>query len=37
MKSDADMIEINPMTLSPDGRMMALDAKITVDDNAAFR
>ena len=35
--SDADMIEINPMTISPNGKMMALDAKITVDDNAAFR
>lgn len=37
MEKDADLIEINPMTVDPQGKMMALDAKITVDENAAFR
>lgn len=37
MEKDADLIEINPMTVNPQGKLMALDAKITVDDNAAFR
>ena len=34
---DADLVEINPMILTPDGRVHALDAKVTLDDNAAFR
>jgi succinyl-CoA synthetase beta subunit len=36
-KGDADLVEINPLILTPDGRVHALDAKVTLDDNAAFR
>lgn len=35
--SDADMIEINPMITTKDGKVMCADSKITCDDNAAFR
>ena len=34
---DADLVEINPLILTPDGRVHALDAKVTLDGNAAFR
>jgi len=34
---DATLVEVNPMVLTADGRVMALDAKVTLDDNAAFR
>jgi succinyl-CoA synthetase beta subunit len=34
---DCDLVEINPLILTPDGRVHALDAKVTLDDNAAFR
>ncbi|HLH58742.1 MAG TPA: ADP-forming succinate--CoA ligase subunit beta [Streptosporangiaceae bacterium] len=34
---DATLVEVNPMILSADGRVLALDGKVTVDDNAAFR
>lgn len=34
---DADLVEINPLILTPDGRVHALDAKVTLDDNAAFK
>ncbi len=34
---DASMAEINPLILTKDGRTVALDAKITIDDNAMFR
>ncbi|MDR1294101.1 MAG: ADP-forming succinate--CoA ligase subunit beta [Bifidobacteriaceae bacterium] len=34
---DATLVEVNPLALTGDGRLMALDAKITLDDNAAFR
>ena len=34
---DADLVEINPLILTPDGRVHALDAKVTLDDNASFR
>ena len=30
-------MEINPLILTPDGRVHALDAKVTLDDNAVFR
>ena len=36
-EGDADLVEINPLVLTPDGRVHALDAKVTLDDNAAFR
>jgi succinyl-CoA synthetase beta subunit len=34
---DADLVEINPLIMTTDGRVHALDAKVTLDDNAAFR
>ncbi len=34
---DLSLIEINPLVVTPDGDLQALDAKITVDDNALFR
>lgn len=34
---DATMVEINPMVVTGDGRILALDAKMTFDDNALFR
>jgi succinyl-CoA synthetase beta subunit len=34
---DASLAEINPLVITDDGRVVALDAKITLDDNAAFR
>jgi succinyl-CoA synthetase beta subunit len=35
--ADATLVEVNPFVLLTDGRVMALDAKVTVDDNALFR
>lgn len=34
---DATLVEINPLILTTDDRVLALDAKVTLDDNAAFR
>ena len=34
---DADLVEINPLILTPDGKVHALDAKVSLDDNAGFR
>ncbi len=34
---DATLVEVNPMALTTDGRVVALDGKVTLDDNAAFR
>ena len=34
--ADADLVEINPLILTPDGRVHALDAKVTLDDNAVL-
>ena len=34
---DATMVEINPLVITGDNRIMALDAKMTFDDNALFR
>src|SRR5688500_14746817 len=34
---DCDLVEINPLILTPQGKVHALDAKVTLDDNAAFR
>ncbi len=36
-QTDASLVEINPFLLTKDGRLFALDAKITFDDNAMFR
>jgi succinyl-CoA synthetase beta subunit len=35
--ADADLVEINPLMLTPNGRVHALDAKVSLDDNARFR
>jgi succinyl-CoA synthetase beta subunit len=34
---DATLVEINPLIRTEDGRVIALDAKVSLDDNAAFR
>ena len=34
---DATMVEINPLVLTADGQLFALDAKMSFDDNALFR
>jgi succinyl-CoA synthetase beta subunit len=34
---DADLVEINPLILTPEGQVHALDAKVTLDDSARFR
>ncbi len=35
--SDASLVEINPFVVTRDGRAVALDAKMDIDDNALFR
>jgi succinyl-CoA synthetase beta subunit len=35
--SDAEMIEINPVAWTPDGKLIAADAKVALDDSALFR
>jgi len=37
LDSDADMIEINPVALTPEGKLLAADAKVSIDENALFR
>ena len=34
---DASLLEINPLVKSKDGKLWALDAKLSIDDNALFR
>ena len=36
-KRDAALIEINPLVVQPDGKLLVMDAKMTFDDNALFR
>ena len=36
-ETDASLAEINPLIVTGDGRVIALDAKLTVDDNGLFR
>jgi succinyl-CoA synthetase beta subunit len=36
-EEDATLVEVNPLVLTPDGEVVALDGKVTLDDNAAFR
>ena len=36
-RHDASLVEINPLVLTTDGRMLALDAKMSLDDSALFR
>ena len=35
--SDATLVEVNPLVKTADSRIIALDGKVTLDDNAAFR
>ena len=37
VESDASLAEINPLVVTEEGRVLALDAKFTVDDNALYR
>src|SRR6202142_918982 len=37
IETDASMIEINPCVVTGDGKLVALDAKVTFDDNALYR
>src|SRR5262249_56015981 len=34
---DATLVEVNPLVLTGDGRVIAVDAKVSLDDNAALR
>ena len=34
---DCSLAEINPLAITPEGQVLALDAKVTLDDNAEFR
>jgi succinyl-CoA synthetase beta subunit len=34
---DAVLVEVNPLVLTPDGEVIALDGKVTLDDNAGYR
>jgi succinyl-CoA synthetase beta subunit len=34
---DATLVEVNPLVKTPDGRVLTLDGKVTLDDNARFR
>ncbi|MEU1485640.1 ADP-forming succinate--CoA ligase subunit beta [Streptomyces sp. NPDC005752] len=36
-QEDALLVEVNPLVRTTDGRILALDGKVTLDDNAAFR
>jgi succinyl-CoA synthetase beta subunit len=37
MERDCSLIEVNPLVVTPDGRLIALDAKFNFDDNALYR
>jgi succinyl-CoA synthetase beta subunit len=37
IETDASLIEINPLVVTKDGRVICLDAKMSFDDNALFR
>jgi len=34
---DATLVEVNPLVLTPTGEVLALDGKVTIDDNASYR
>ncbi|MBB3678148.1 ADP-forming succinate--CoA ligase subunit beta [Modestobacter versicolor] len=36
-QEDATLVEVNPLAKAPDGTVLALDAKVTLDENAGFR
>ncbi len=37
VKEDATLVEVNPLAKTPDGRVLCLDAKVTLDGNGGFR
>ncbi|RYG69250.1 ADP-forming succinate--CoA ligase subunit beta, partial [bacterium] len=37
IENDADLVEINPVAWTPDGKLIAADAKVSIDENALFR
>ena len=37
MEQDASLVEINPLVITEDGELVAVDAKINLDDNGMFR
>ena len=37
VKEDATLVEVNPLVKAVDGRVIALDGKVTLDDNASYR
>jgi succinyl-CoA synthetase beta subunit len=37
VKEDATLVEVNPLVETNDGQILALDGKVTLDDNAEFR
>jgi succinyl-CoA synthetase beta subunit len=37
MECDCSMVEVNPLVTTPDGQVLALDAKFDFDDNALYR
>jgi succinyl-CoA synthetase beta subunit len=37
VKSDAELAEINPLVITGDGNLLAVDGKVIIDDNALFR
>ena len=37
VKEDATLVEVNPLVKTPEGLVMALDGKVTIDENAEFR
>jgi succinyl-CoA synthetase beta subunit len=37
VEEDATLVEVNPLALTPTGEVLALDGKVTLDDNAHYR
>lgn len=37
IKSDAELVEINPLVITAEGKLLALDGKVIIDDNALYR
>ncbi|SHG51669.1 ADP-forming succinate--CoA ligase subunit beta [Streptoalloteichus hindustanus] len=37
VREDATLVEVNPLVRDPQGKILALDGKVTLDDNASFR
>ncbi len=37
VEEDATLVEVNPLVLTPGGKVLALDGKVTLDDNANYR